>query len=62
MGPTASMLPEPFFERGVNIMGGVWVKKPDQLLDVLTAGGSGYHFRDTLADRIVVMNGKSSSR
>jgi len=54
MGPTASMLPEPLFERGVSVVGGVWVKKPDELLDVLAAGGSGYHFLDRLADRIVM--------
>ena len=54
MGPTAGFLPEPLFERGVRVVGGVWVKKPDHLLDVLAAGGSGYHFLDTLADRIVI--------
>ncbi len=54
MGPTASMLPEPLFERGVRVVGGVWVKKPDELLDVLASGGSGYHFLDRLADRIVL--------
>ncbi len=54
MGPTASMLPEPMFERGVRVVGGVWVKKPDELLDVLASGGSGYHFLDRLADRIVI--------
>ncbi len=54
MGPTAGFLPEPLFQRGVRVAGGVWVKKPDHLLDVLAAGGSGYHFFDTLADRIVM--------
>jgi uncharacterized protein (DUF4213/DUF364 family) len=54
IGPTASMLPEPLFERGVTVVGGVWVKRANQLLDVLAAGGSGYHFQDTLADRIVM--------
>ena len=54
MGPTASMLPEPLFERGVRVVGGVWVKKPDELLDVLASGGSGYHFLERLADRIVI--------
>jgi uncharacterized protein (DUF4213/DUF364 family) len=54
IGPTASMLPEPLFERGVRIVGGVWVQKTDQLLDVLAAGGSGYHFFDRLAHRIVI--------
>jgi len=54
LGPTASMLPDPMFQRGVNRVGGVWVKKTDQLLDVLSSGGSGYHFFDSLADRIVL--------
>lgn len=57
MGPTASMLPEPMFERGVRVVGGVWVKNPDELLDVLALGGSGYHFLDRLADRIVIEKG-----
>jgi len=54
MGPTAGLLPEPLFERGVRVVGGVWVRKPDELLEVLAGGGSGYHFFDTLADRIVM--------
>ena len=57
MGPTASMLPDPLFDRGVNMVGGVRVKKPDELLDLLAMGGSGYHFFDTLADRILMTNG-----
>jgi uncharacterized protein (DUF4213/DUF364 family) len=54
IGPTAGLLPEPLFKRGVSLIGGVWVKKPNELLDVLSAGGSGYHFFDKLADRIVI--------
>jgi len=54
IGPSASILPDPLFARGVRVVGGVWVKKPDELLEVLAAGGSGYHFLDTLADRIVI--------
>lgn len=54
VGPTASLLPDPLFQRGVRIVGGVWVKNSNRLLDVLAAGGSGYHFFDTLADRIVI--------
>ena len=54
IGPTASLFPERLFERGVRVVGGVWVKKPDALLDVLSAGGSGYHFLDSLATRIVM--------
>ena len=54
IGPTASMLPDALFARGVRVVGGVWVKKPDELLDVLAAGGSGYHFFDNIAPRIVI--------
>ncbi len=54
IGPTASMLPEALFAHGARVVGGVWVKRPDELLDVLAAGGSGYHFFDKLAPRIVI--------
>ncbi len=54
IGPTASMLPDVLFERGVRVVGGVWVKKADAVLDVLAAGGSGYHFFDKLAPRTVI--------
>jgi uncharacterized protein (DUF4213/DUF364 family) len=54
IGPTASMLPEALFARGARVVGGVWVKRPDELLDVLAAGGSGYHFFDKLAPRMVI--------
>jgi uncharacterized protein (DUF4213/DUF364 family) len=54
IGPTASMLPEALFARGARVVGGVWVKKPNELLNVLAAGGSGYHFFDKLAPRIVI--------
>ena len=54
IGPTASMLPDALFARGVRVVGGVWVKKPDELLDVLAAGGSGYHFFSNFAPRIVI--------
>jgi uncharacterized protein len=54
IGPSASLLPEPLFRRGVRIVGGVWVRRTDQLLDVLAAGGSGYHFFGSLATRTVI--------
>ncbi|MBW2030040.1 MAG: DUF364 domain-containing protein [Deltaproteobacteria bacterium] len=61
VGPTASMLPGPMFDRGVKIVGGVWVRKPDELLDLLSMGASGYHFFDTLADRTVMTNPKAKT-
>lgn len=43
-GPTASMLPDAFFKRGVTMTGGVMVTDADALLDIISEAGSGYHF------------------
>ncbi|MDY0374514.1 MAG: DUF364 domain-containing protein [Desulfobacterium sp.] len=55
MGPTASGLPDPFFNRGVRVVGGVEVTHPAKLLEIISLGGSGYHFLDRYADRIVTL-------
>jgi len=54
VGPTASMLPEAFFRRGVVAVGGVMVNDPDRVLDVIAEGGSGYHFFEKGAERLVI--------
>ncbi len=54
VGPTASMLPDAFFNRGVTSVGGIIVNNPDELLDILAEGGSGYHFFGKSADRVVI--------
>jgi uncharacterized protein (DUF4213/DUF364 family) len=56
-GPTASMLPDAFFSRGVSCMGGILVTKPDALLDVISEAGSGYHFFGKSAERLVIRRG-----
>lgn len=53
-GPTASMLPDAFFRRGVTLLGGIQVTKPDELLDIISEGGSGYHFFGKYAERTVI--------
>ncbi|HIT90214.1 MAG TPA: DUF364 domain-containing protein [Candidatus Merdenecus merdavium] len=53
-GPTASMIPDAFFERGVTLLGGIIVTKPDELLDLISEGGSGYHFFGKSAERTIV--------
>ena len=57
-GPTAGMLPDAFFKRGVTVMGGILVTKPDELLDIISEGGSGYHFFGKSAERIVIYRNK----
>ena len=44
VGPSAGLLPGPLFERGVRVVGGVWVQKPDPLLDALAARRFGVSF------------------
>lgn len=53
-GPTASMLPDAFFRRGVTMLGGIQVTKADELLDIISEGGSGYHFFGKYAERCVI--------
>ena len=55
-GPTASMLPDAFFKRKVTVMGGVLVTKPDEVLDIISEGGSGYHFFGKSAERLIIKN------
>lgn len=53
-GPTASMLPEAFFKRGVTMLGGIVVTKADEVLDLISEAGSGYHFFGKSAERLVI--------
>ena len=54
VGPTASMLPDSFFGRGVEAIGGIMVTNADLLLDTLAEAGSGYHFYGKSAERITI--------
>ncbi|OPY73508.1 MAG: hypothetical protein A4E63_00969 [Syntrophorhabdus sp. PtaU1.Bin050] len=54
VGPTASMLPDAFLERGVTRIGGVIVTDADGVLDVIAEAGSGYHFFGKGAERVVI--------
>ena len=51
---SGSMLPEAFFARGVTMLGGIQVTKPDELLNIISEGGSGYHFFGRYAERTVI--------
>lgn len=56
-GPTASVLPDPLFARGVTETGGILVTNPDQMLDLIAEGGSGYHMYGKCAERIIMRAG-----
>lgn len=55
VGPTVGLLPDAFLRRGVDVLGGIRVTAPDELLDVLAEGGSGYHFFGRSAQKVVLM-------
>ncbi len=54
LGPSASILPHGFFRRGVNILGGDIITDPEDMLDTLAEGGSGYHLYGKSAERVVI--------
>jgi uncharacterized protein (DUF4213/DUF364 family) len=52
IGPTASMIPTAFFRRGVRIMAGVQISKPDLMIKILKQGGSAYHLLKECSEKI----------
>ncbi len=54
IGPTTTLLAEPFARHKVAVIGGVRVAAADELLDLLAEGGSGYHFFDRLVERVTL--------
>src|ERR1700746_689620 len=55
VGPTVSMLPDAFLGRGADILGTVRITAPDEFLEMLAEGGSGYHFLGRSAQKIVLV-------
>jgi uncharacterized protein (DUF4213/DUF364 family) len=55
IGPTASMIPDAFFKRGADVIGGIRIYEPDTMLRIIAEGGSGYHLFRTCATRITVI-------
>ncbi|MFT4160105.1 Rossmann-like domain-containing protein [Shinella sp.] len=54
VGPTVTIIPDAFFERGCHILGGIKVTDADAFLDILSEGGSGYHFFGKSATKITL--------
>lgn len=54
IGPTATLLLEPYVRRGVTVVGGTRVRAPDELLELLAEGGSGYHFFGKAVERVTL--------
>jgi uncharacterized protein (DUF4213/DUF364 family) len=55
VGPTVSLLPDAFLRRGADILGTVRITEPDDFLEMLCEGGSGYHFLGRSARKVVLV-------
>jgi uncharacterized protein (DUF4213/DUF364 family) len=55
VGPTVSLLPDAFLRRGADVLGTVRITAPDEFLETLAEGGSGYHFLGRSAQKVVLV-------
>jgi len=60
IGPTASMVPDAFFERGVDIMAGVRILDADGMIKILKQGGSAYHLLKECSEKIAFIKLRNS--
>jgi uncharacterized protein (DUF4213/DUF364 family) len=54
VGPTVGLVPDAFLRRGCDVLGSIQVTDADGFLDVLSEGGSGYHFFGRSAEKVVL--------
>jgi len=52
IGPTASMIPDSFFKRGLQVMAGVRILELDLMMKILKQGGSAYHLLKNCSEKI----------
>lgn len=53
-GPTAPIWPEPFFELGVHVLGGIRIRDGEAMLQLIGEGGSGYFF-EGVAEKVCLV-------
>ena len=56
------LLPDAFLARGADILGGVQISQPDEFLDLLAEGGSGYHFFGRVCEKVVLQRRQATAR
>lgn len=57
IGPTASMIPDAFFKRGVHVMAGVRILDSGLMIKILKQGGSAYHLLKECSEKIAFVKG-----
>jgi uncharacterized protein (DUF4213/DUF364 family) len=58
IGPTASMIPDAFFRKGVSVMAGVRITDPEKMAGLLKQGGSAYHLLRECCEKIAFVKGE----
>lgn len=59
VGPSVTMLPGPFLDRGADILGGVRIVAPDDFLDAIAEGAGAPQFLGRFAEKIVLARRQS---
>jgi len=54
-GPSAGVVPDVLFSRGVHMIGATRITDPGRLLDLVAEGGSGYHLFRYCAQKITIL-------
>lgn len=60
VGPTVGLVPDAYIRRGCDVLGSIQVTRPDEFLDTLAEGGSGYHFFGKSARKIVLRSRRNN--
>jgi uncharacterized protein (DUF4213/DUF364 family) len=60
IGPTASMIPDAFFKRGVQVLAGIRILEPEEMIKILKQGGSGYHLLQECSEKIAFVKNRSN--
>lgn len=61
VGPTVGLVPDAYIRRHCDVLGGIQVTRPDEFLDTLAEGGSGYHFFGKSAHKIVLRSRRTDA-
>lgn len=56
VGPTASLIPDVLFKKGINIIGSTRILDADKVFHIISEGGAGYHLFKNGAQKICLLN------
>lgn len=56
IGPSSGIIPDLFFEKQIDIIGGTLITNPEKLFPMVSQGAAGYHLFKYCAEKICVLN------